>query len=134
MSPPKPRHLLPWLLPILAGLAAAWLRYGLIEQPALAELCSAAQPPWWCPLRLTLVLGFLHGVYGYAALAVTALALWRRSATLAALAAACGAFALLLYNVDGGALALLLACLRLVHLQGAGSGLTPARSPVSAQP
>lgn len=122
------RTLLPWLLLALTGLAAAWLRYGLIEQPALAERCSAAHAPAWCPLRQLLVLGFLHEVYGVAAIVIAALALLRRAPVLAWLAAALGAFALVLYNFEPGALALLLGSLRLVHLQGARlPALTPAR-------
>lgn len=118
-------------LAILAtGAGAVWLRYGLIEQPALADLCTRAAPPWWCGTRQALVLGFLHGVYGAVALVATALALLRRSRALATLAAALGAFALVLYCPESGAFALLAGCLRLVHL--GGERLTPARSPESA--
>jgi len=49
---------------------------------------------------------------------------------LAWLAAALGALALQLYNYEPGALALLLGCLRLLHLQGAANPpavATPAR-------
>lgn len=130
MTPRTLRNLLPWCGLILTGLGAAWLRYGLIEQPALADLCAPTTAPAWCPLRQALVLGFLHEVYGVAALVASALALWRRSIALAALAAILGGFALVLYNVEPGALALLLGCLRLVQLQGAGSPqavATPAR-------
>jgi len=112
----KIRALTPWLLIALVGLCAAWLRYGLIEQPALADLCSSTQPPAWCPLRQTLVLGFLHEIYGIAAIVAAALSLLRRSRVLAWLAAALGAFALLLYNCEPGALALLVGCLRLVRV------------------
>ncbi|MBD8879848.1 hypothetical protein IHE49_05090 [Rhodanobacter sp. 7MK24] len=117
----KIRKLLPWLLIALAGLGAAWLRYGLIEQPAFAELCTAAQAPAWCALRQGLVVGFLHDVYGIAAVVLAALALLRRSSGWACLAAMLGAFALQLYNYEPGALALLVGCLRLVHLQGASN-------------
>ena len=124
------RTLTPWLLPVLAGLVAAWLRYGLIEPPAMAQLCTAAQAPAWCALRQALVRGFLHDVYGVIALVAAVLALLRRSRALAWLAAALGAVALQLYNYEPGALALLVGCLRLVHSQGAGSNVgatTPAR-------
>lgn len=125
-----------WLAIVLVGAAAIWLRIGLIEQPALADLCTRAAPPWWCALRQTLVLGFLHGVYGVAALLALAAALLRRSRTLAALAAALGAFALVLYCPESGAFALLAGCLRLVHLgggQAAPAALRPGQSPVSAR-
>lgn len=110
------RTLLPWLLIALAGLGATWLRYGLIEQPALADLCASAQAPAWCPLRQALVMGFLYEAYGIAAVIFAALSLLRRSRALASLAAVLGAFALQLYNCEPGALALLVGCLRLVHL------------------
>jgi len=127
------RTLTPWLLPVLAGLVAAGLRYGLIEPPAMAQLCTAAQAPAWCALRQALVLGFLHDVYGVIALIAAVLALLRRSRALAWLAAALGVVALQLYNYEPGALALLVGCLRLVHLQGAGNDVatTPAPSPES---
>ncbi|MBD8899451.1 hypothetical protein [Rhodanobacter sp. DHG33] len=120
----KIRALIPWLLIALVGLGAAWLRYGLIEQPALADLCTSTQAPAWCPLRQALVMGFLYEVYGIAAVIVAALSLLRRTRALAWLAAALGAFALQLYNCEPGALALLIGCLRLVHLS-APSGRRP---------
>ncbi len=116
MSRRWPHTLAPWLLLMLVGLGAAWLRYGLIEPPAMAQLCTSAQAPAWCALRQALVLGFLHDVYGVLALLAALLALLRRSRALAWLAAALGAVALQLYNYEPGALALLVGCLRLVHL------------------
>ncbi|HEX7341544.1 MAG TPA: hypothetical protein VF269_04615 [Rhodanobacteraceae bacterium] len=112
------RVLWPWLLLVLAGLLAAWLRHGLIEVPALAGMCGAASAPWWCVVRHAVIQGFLHDGYGVAALLLVALAWWRRSRALALLAAALGAWALVLYNVEPGAVALLAGCLRLVYLQG----------------
>ncbi|HEX7338678.1 MAG TPA: hypothetical protein VF271_01960 [Rhodanobacteraceae bacterium] len=111
------KRLSPWLLLVLAGLAAAWARYGLIEQPAMAAACAVAHPSALCQWRQLLVVGFLHDVYGVAGLAVAALALWRHSRALAWLAAALGIVALELYNFEPGAVALLAGCLRLVHLQ-----------------
>lgn len=131
---PRPlRVILPWLAIVLAGAGAVWLRIGLIEQPLLADLCTRAAPPWWCGLRQALVLGFLHGVYGWLALAALALAWLRRAHALAALAAALGAFALVLYCPESGAFALLAGCLRLVQLDGAAAAVTPGRPPVSAR-
>lgn len=123
----KIRALIPWLLIALVGLGTTWLRYGLIEQPALADLCSSTQAPTWCPLRQALVAGFLHEAYGIAAVSVAALALLRRARALAWLAAALGMIALQLFNCEPGALALLVGCLRLVHLTAA-----PANRPSEA--
>lgn len=117
MSVMRWRTLLPWLALLVVGLAAAWLRYDLIESSTVGQLCSGAHGPAWCAWRQWLVLGFLHDVYGIAALAVTALAWWRSDARLAWLAAALGALALVLYCFEAGALALLLGCLRLLRLQ-----------------
>jgi hypothetical protein len=111
------RIALPWLLLALVGVGAAVLRYGLIENSAMGQLCGAADSPWWCTVRQWLVLGFLHDIYGIAALLAAAAALLRRSAWLAWLAAALGAFALELYCFEAGALALLIGCLRLLRRQ-----------------
>jgi hypothetical protein len=111
------RIALPWLLLALIGAGAVVLRYGLIENSAIGQLCGAADSPWWCTVRQWLVLGFLHDIYGIAALLAAAAALLRRSAWLAWLAAALGAFALELYCFEAGALALLIGCLRLLRRQ-----------------
>ncbi|MDE2308971.1 MAG: hypothetical protein KGJ97_11865 [Xanthomonadaceae bacterium] len=107
----------PWLLLLAVGLAAAWLRYGLIESRAMGQLCSGVRRPSWCSGRQLLVLGFLHDVYGDLALAAAAWALvWKRPWT-ACLAAALGVFALELYCFQAGALALLIGCLSLLRWQ-----------------
>ena len=111
------RRALPWLLLLAVALAAAWLRYGLIESSAIGQQCGAGHVPAWCHWRQVLVLGFLHNVYGIAALAAAALALWRPRLGLAWLAAALGIFALELYCFEAGALALLIGSLRLLRLQ-----------------
>jgi hypothetical protein len=117
MSSKLLRRALPWLLLLAVAMAAAWLRYGLIESSAIGQRCSAVGAPAWCQWRLLLVLGFLHNVYGFAALAAAALVLWRPRLWLAWLAAALGVFALELYCVETGALALLIGSLRLLRLQ-----------------
>ncbi|GAA0249511.1 hypothetical protein [Rhodanobacter caeni] len=111
------RVALPWLLLALVGAGAAMLRYGLIENSAIGQLCAAAASPWWCTARQWLVLGFLHDIYGIAALVAAVATLLRPSAWLAWLAAALGAFALELYCFEAGALALLIGCLRLLRWQ-----------------
>jgi hypothetical protein len=107
----------PWLLLLLVALLAACLRYGVIEPATMAQRCGGGHAPWWCRWRQWLVLGFLHDVYGIAALLATALALlWKRT-WLAWLAAALGVIALQLYCFESGALAVLVGCLRLLRLQ-----------------
>lgn len=117
MSSKLMRLALPWLLLLAVALAAAWLRYGLIESSAIGQQCSGGNVPAWCNWRQALVLGFLHNIYGMAALAAAALALWRQHTWLAWLATALGIFALELYCFEAGALALLVGSLRLLRLQ-----------------
>ncbi|OOG53647.1 hypothetical protein [Rhodanobacter sp. C03] len=111
------RPLLAWLSLLAVALGAAWLRYDLIESSAIGQLCSGNHSPLWCQWRQWLVLGFLHDVYGAVALLAAVMALLSRRVSLAWLAAALGAFALLLYCYEAGALALLIGCLRLLRLQ-----------------
>lgn len=110
----------PWLLVVVAALLAAWLRYGLIEPPTVEHRCDGGQGPFWCAWRMLAVRGFLSYAYGYAALAAAALALCWKRRFAAWLAAALGAFALLMYCSVAGALALLVGCLRLLRLQATG--------------
>ncbi|HZX72761.1 MAG TPA: hypothetical protein VFE77_18350 [Rhodanobacter sp.] len=110
------RRALPWLWLLAVGVGAATLRFRLIESSVIGQFCSS-HDPWWCNVRFALVLGFLHNVYGVAALIAAALALVSRRRALAWLAAAVGLFAVQLYCVEAGALALLIGSLRLLRLQ-----------------
>jgi hypothetical protein len=111
------RVTMPWLLLLMVGIAAAAVRFELIESSAIGQLCSSDHAPGWCGVRTALVLGFLNHVYGVLALVGAALALLSRRRTLAWLAAALGVFALQLYGAETGALALLVGSLRLLRLQ-----------------
>ncbi|HEY9131860.1 MAG TPA: hypothetical protein VIM98_08910 [Dyella sp.] len=108
---------LPWMSILLAGVAAALVRYLFIEPANLAHLCDEANGPAWCSVRQAIVFAFYTYGLGYAALASTALALaWKHPAT-ACLAAALGFIALVMYCYEAGALALLVGSLRLIRLQ-----------------
>jgi hypothetical protein len=85
----------------------------------MAQQCGGGRGPWGCRWRHWLVLGFLLDIYGIGARAATTLALLRKYAWLAWLAAALGVIALQLYCFESGALALLAGCLRLLRLQAA---------------
>ena len=111
------RLALPGVLLLIVALATAWLRYGMIESSAIGQLCGTSHAPTWCSGRQWRVLGFLHNVYGVAALIAAVLALLWQRPWLAWLTAALGVFALELYCFEAGALALLLGCLRLLRLQ-----------------
>lgn len=117
------RRAVPWLALLVVGGATAWLRYGLIQPSAMAAWCSDVGSPWWCTLRQWLVLGFLHDVYGVAALVAAAFALFSRRLAVAWVAAALGMFALEMFCFEAGAFALLIACLRLLRVQ---AGTPPA--------
>jgi hypothetical protein len=136
---------LPWLLALVVGTTAAALRYGLVESADVARMCEASHVlP--CQLRHYTVNGFITGnifgwpigIFGWVAMAATALALVTKRLTLAWLAVATGLFAVILYCFVPGALALLVGCLRLVRLQSGGA--TPvdqhrtAKRQVQAQP
>ena len=112
----------PWLLLFAFGLAAAALRYHVIESRELADLCGSGGTSPWCDARQLLILGFFHraydvSVYGVVALAVTLIALRSKRIWIAWLAATLGIFALQLYCFEPGAAALLIGCLRLLRLQ-----------------
>jgi hypothetical protein len=111
------RLALPWLAILAAGVLAVVLRYGVIEPADLAHACEGPGGPGWCPVRMSVVQGFLTYGYGYIAVAGVALALFHPRRWTAALAAALGLFALQLYCYEAGAFALLVGCLRLVRLQ-----------------
>ncbi|MEO7072415.1 MAG: hypothetical protein ABI300_05380 [Rhodanobacter sp.] len=111
------RTALPWLGIVALGALAAWLRYGVVESPAMAMTCAAAQGPWWCAARQGIVLGFLYNVYGIAALLAAAWALVVRGVLASSVAAALGLFALELYGFQSGALALLVGSLCLLGAQ-----------------
>lgn len=114
------RLVLPWFTLALVALAAAVLRYGVIELPAVANLCSAQGGPRWCAWREWAVLAFLGYGYGYAALTATFIALVSRHPLAAWLAAALGFAALVLYCFEAGAFALLAGALCLLRAQVRG--------------
>jgi hypothetical protein len=120
------RRALPWLLLIIVGVAAAVVRYGVVEPSAVVQLCESGQGPWWCGVRQAIVLGFLGNGYGMAALIAAALSLLWKHTWAAWLAAALGVFALEMYCFEAGALALLIGCLRLLRMQ---AQLLPRLSP-----
>jgi len=111
------RLIWPWLLVVVVAGLAVWLRYGLIEPPTMEHQCDGTGGPAWCAWRQLAVQGFLSYTYGYVALGAAALALVWKHPFAAWLAAALGAFALLMYCPDAGAPALLIGCLRLLRSQ-----------------
>jgi hypothetical protein len=118
---PTLRAFTPWLLIAVVGGLAAAVRFLFIEPAAIGETCEAHAALWWCSPRLVLVQGFLHHVYGWAAVAVAVASLVARRRWLAVLAAALGVFAMVLYDVELGSFALLVGILREARLRAGGS-------------
>lgn len=100
----------------VAAMAGGWaVRVWLLEVPAIGWRCAADAAPAWCPLYAWF--GWLlrsHGL-GAVALAAAVIALFASSRLAVLAAAAAGALALMLYNAELGAAALLLASLRAVR-------------------
>lgn len=111
------RIALPWLFIVLAGLAAALVRYMFIEPANLAHLCDESGGPAWCGIRQAIVVAFYSYGLGYAALAATVLALVWKHPVPACLAGMLGFIALVMYCYEAGALALLIGSLRLIRLR-----------------
>lgn len=130
--------ILPWLLLLALGALPLLLRYGLVESPEVARVCETGKTIA-CDLRHITVEGFITGnigglrigIFGWVALAATALALWRTRVFTAWLAAATGLVAVVLYCFEPGAVALLVGCLRLVRAQS--NGAAPGDQRGSAQ-
>ncbi|MBU6248857.1 MAG: hypothetical protein KGN77_13985 [Xanthomonadaceae bacterium] len=133
------RQVLAWTSVLAAGAAAAAVRYGFIEPPALGERCAAGATylPDWCAWRELVVQGFLHDAYGVAALVATALAMLRPRRWTATLAAGLGLAATVLYCYETGALALLAGSLLLVREDDPARTRPPRRhgeQDIQAQP
>ena len=101
-----------------AYVAAAAVRYGLIEREDLGQLCEARLAPWWCHARMLVIRAFLHDVFGLGSVAFAALALWRRSRGLALLAVAVGTCGMVLYNFTWSGVGVIGGALALARLQG----------------
>jgi hypothetical protein len=111
------------------GLAVTALAYGggwelrrlLVEPGSAALACNVAVYPAWCLIRFALLFGQHHLLFGLAALAAGSTALLRGGGGIALAAGALALFAIANYNVETGALALVLALI-------AAAGAAPQRS------
>lgn len=119
------------LIAAAGGAAGHAVRYRFIEPEALGRACERLEV-WWCALRAALSAFVAWGGFGWAALALAALALlaalrhrpWaaghgayarRMAAPLAFAAMAVGGAGLMLYNGTGSAVALVTAGLALAR-------------------
>jgi glycerol uptake facilitator-like aquaporin len=103
---------------VLAYAIATAVRYGLVERDDLGSICQSAASPWWCDLRMLVIRGFLHDVFGRASLVLAALAIWRRSSLAATLAVAIGTFGMVLYSFTWSGIGMLGGAMVLARLQG----------------
>jgi hypothetical protein len=90
--------LLVFLVVALAFAAATAARYGLVERDDLGPACEVASPGWQCHARMVFIHAFLHGVFGYASLALAAYASWRRAVLPACFGLVAGTFGMVLYD------------------------------------
>ena len=104
-----------FLLPLLALVAAAALRFFAIEPSHLGHLCDPA--PWsgWCAARTALIMAFRFQEIGWAALLVGIVATFVRRAWLGQLALALGLAGLVLYSYEPAVIGALLGALVLLR-------------------
>jgi hypothetical protein len=111
----------PKLVASLAAIAlgaigcALYVRYQMIEQPAVGIGCEASPNTWLCSIRRTAILLYAPSVFGLVALGAALLNLVRPAAVLWAIALAAGGFGIVLYNVALSALAMALLILSLAR-------------------
>lgn len=108
------KHALPWMAIAAAFAAAALLRYALIEPEGYGFRCESGGP-WWCAPRDAVIVAFHSGLIGWLALVAGVTAFLTLHRGIAAVAAATGAFGLVLYNPDLSAVAFALGALVLLR-------------------
>jgi hypothetical protein len=106
-----------WLL--IAGFLALgyalYLRYLVIEQPAVALACEAGLRTWGCTARALATALYDHSVFGAVALAAAVFNLARPSVVPFAVVLVAGGLGIVLYNVDLSALAIALLLISLAR-------------------
>jgi hypothetical protein len=114
----RPTPLQTTILAVIAAAALAcgfYLRYRLIEQPAVGIACQAGSAGTECSIRRVAITLFESSVFGFTALCSALLNLYRPSLVLIALALLAGGIGVVLYNVALSALALALLILTLAR-------------------
>jgi hypothetical protein len=95
---------------------AMYLRYLAIEQSSVGLACAAGLETWLCLSRRVAAALFENSVFGFGALALAAINLWRPSVILFALALSVACFGVVLYNVGLSSLAVGLLLLSFARL------------------
>jgi hypothetical protein len=103
----------------LLGLAALgtalWLRYFIIQNTGIGIACEAGEESLTCKLRLAVIMLFLRGAFGWAALIAGAIQLWRPNVVVFAAGIVFALLGLVLYNTRASALAAALLVLSLAR-------------------
>ncbi len=95
---------------------AAALRVWLIEVPAIGWRCTAVDAPAWCFLFQGLGVFLRAQIFGVVCLIMAVAAFFASSRAITVAAVAAGAAALVLYNAELGAAAVLVGAMRAVRL------------------
>jgi len=97
-----------WLLIVGFGSLgyALYLRYLGLEQSTVGLACAAGLDTWMCFSRRIATFLFQNSAFGFAALALAALNLWRPSLILFAAALAVACLGVVLYNAGLSSLAI----------------------------
>ncbi|MBK8336384.1 MAG: hypothetical protein IPL03_07245 [Sterolibacteriaceae bacterium] len=103
------------MLLMIALAAALFARHWMIEPADIGHLCDSGQGPWWCGLRLAIIMSFARGWLGWFVLGAGVAATVLRWRWLAATAAVAGVAGLVLYQFVLSATGLLLGLLVLVR-------------------
>ena len=106
----------------LSGYACWWLRQSFVEPSNIALICNAVPHPRWCLIRFAILIGQHHGLFGFAALIAGAVALFRGGRGASIAAAALSVAAIVNYNVEMGALALICGLIASVRPRSARRG------------
>lgn len=107
---------LPLLVALLLVLGAAlFARHRMIEPTDIGYLCDAGQGPWWCDLRLAIIMSFSRGWLGWSVLGAGLVATVLRWRWLAVCATLSGVAGLVLYQFVFSAAGLLLGLLVLAR-------------------
>ena len=91
---------------VLAYAASWWLRQRFVEPSEVTLVCNSVPHPSWCAVRFAILAGQHNALFGAAAVVVAMAALFRGGRAVAIAASALSIAAIVNYNVEMGALAL----------------------------
>ena len=95
--------------------SALFLRYAIIQNSVIGVACEAGEESLTCSVRLAVILLFVRGIFGWAALIAAAVALWRPNVVAFGAGVVFAILGLVLYNTRISALAVALLVLSLAR-------------------